>query len=464
LDAETVVPLDTWHPFGDAMSRRVDYYLTLLPRHAKYLEAAPPHTAGAADAPSNARTMVPRDSVAMPVNIMATARPSPPNIAFPLLAFHWTYSDGGVEAIDDPRNYFRGLRTGTLTLTRTEAIRVYLRRPWHQSGAETLGVVVYPAIANSARVAGDLNATDGGVVNRAYDYPNPDGRRNALASDVVPGPLRDFVSRWGFDPIWNERALPPLGLNHFPRAIADMAYETLNAPTANLAALARLALHEVHYDPVKNLWYSDVVVDMKDLGRPIGAHPFIRLNLVAYQKYALPGLQSSAIVATDPIPITGERSLQVTRSQPGRFEFVLSGNFAPNPPRATDFPRRHVIVELQHRDPSLPDDVEFLVKPNERFFRDRHTIQTTTLAWSENEKKYRGELTLPAATIARLHADSATADNQARMPGAHFAIVLKEEEFYRTLSAQPSATGDRTVMFNNVACAVRTLTSVTFLL
>jgi len=415
------------------MSRRVDYYLTLLPRHAQYLEAAPPRAVGAGDAGSIVRTMVPRDSVAMPVNIRATARPSPPNIAFPLLAFHWTYSDGGVEPIDDPRNYFRGLKTGTLTLTRTEAIRVYLRRPWHQSGAETLGVVVYP-----------------------------------LAGEAIPGQFRDIVSRWGFDPIWNERTLPPLGLNHFPRAIDDVAHETLSPPTANVAALARLALHVVHYDPVKNLWYADVVVDMKDVGRPVGAHPFIRLNLVAHQKYALPGHQSSAIVATDLIPITGERSLRVTRSQPGRFDFVLSGNFAPNPPRVTDFPRRQVIVELQHRDPALPDDVEVLVKPNERFVRDRHALQTVTLAWCEAEQTYRGELTLPSATIARLRADSGTQNpnthDPTRMPEAHFAIVLKEEEFYRTLSAQPSATGDRTVIFNNVACAVRTLTSVTFLL
>jgi hypothetical protein len=471
LKDNTVVELnavgDVWHPFGDAMSRRVDYYLTLLPRHAQYLEAVSP-TASANDIPLSARTMVPRDSIALPLDLKATARPSPPNIAFPLLAFHWNYHDGGVGPIDDPRNYFRGLKIGTLTLTRSEAIRVYLRRPWHQSGAQTLGVVVYPAITNTIRVGGDLDSADAGVVNRAEDYPHSPGRTNALTGDVIPGPLRDIVSRWGFDPIWNERALPPLGPPHFLRAISDVAYEVLNPGTGHIASLARLALHAVDYDPVKNLWYSDVVVDMSDLGEPIGAHPFIRLNLVAHQKHGIQGVQSSAIVATDPIPITGQRSLQVTRRHPGRFEFVFSGNFAPDPPKATDFPRRRVVVELQHRDPSLPDDVELLLRPHQRPIKDQHVIKKTTLVRSKDEQTYRGQLTLPPATLASLQANASTTETNANnrpIPlGGHFAIVLKEQEFYRTLSSQPSATGDRTVMMNNVPCAVRTLTSMTFVL
>ena len=282
-----------------------------------------------ANAPINVRSMVLRDSVAVPLDITATAPPSPPNIAFPLLAFHWTYDDGSHEPTADPLNYFRGLKKGTLTLTRTEAIRVYLRRPWNQSGAETLGVVIYPAIANSIRLAGNLDEADGGVVNRSDHYPPVPGQTHPLAGDVIPGPFRDIVSRWGYDPIWNERALPPLGLQHFPHAINDVAYEALNTSPTEVTNLARLAVHAVHYDPVKNLWYSNVVVDMQDLGQPIGAHPFIRLNLVAHQKHGLPGLQSSAIVATDPIPLTGKRSLRVSRSQADQFEFVFSGNFAP---------------------------------------------------------------------------------------------------------------------------------------
>ena len=250
LQSPTEVKLeDVWHPFGDAKSRSVDYYLTLMPRHAQYLEAASTQNSGATDPRLVVRTMVPRDSIAASLDIKATARPSPPNIAYPLLSFHWTYDDGGREAIDDPRNYFRGLKTGTLTLTRTEAIRVYIRRPWNQSGAETLVVVVYPAIANSARVAGDLNPADGGVVNRSSDYPNEVGRRNALTGDVIPKPFRDIVFALGFRSNLERTGAATARAPAFPARHRRSGVR--NAERRNRGRREHWRgwrLHEVHYD------------------------------------------------------------------------------------------------------------------------------------------------------------------------------------------------------------------------
>ena len=439
------------HPFGDARNRRVDYAVTAQPRHAEFL--LPPTADGrvpAGDPVRLVRTPVPRTSDPLPLQIPGTARPATPQVAFPLLAFHWRCDDGGAAPVADPTRYFLRAKTGRLRLTRTEAIRVYLRRPWHQSGAEMLGVVVAPAVLNSVRIDGDLTPGDGGVVNRFSEYPNDAGPKNALAGEVLPSELRGLVSRWGFDPVWPERALPPLSAGHFPRALADVAYETLSDATGKVERLANLLPHEVHYDAAKNLWYADVVVDLRDLGRRDGARPFVRLNLVTYRKHGLPGLTASAVVATDPVPVGGERQLVVARPAPGRFEFALAGDFPSDPP-AGRFPRRRVVAELQHRDPALPPEVELLLKPAERFDHARHVAHEVELAWHAGTRNYRGVLELSPATQAALGAGRA-------------AVVVREEEFYRTLAAQPSGTGDRTVVVDDVACAVRTPSAYTFLI
>jgi hypothetical protein len=150
-------PSPIWHPFSDPAGRSVDYFLTVKPRHSKYLLEVVDDAGPAPKDPATlARTPVPRVSPPFNLNVAATARPGAPRVARLLPAFHWVISDGNGAAAD-PADYFHSRETGQLTLARKSAVRVYLRRPWHQTGPELLGVVLVPVIANTTRTGGDLD-------------------------------------------------------------------------------------------------------------------------------------------------------------------------------------------------------------------------------------------------------------------------------------------------------------------
>ena len=435
-------------PFPDAGTRRIDHFVSLTARHQQYLLPVDPMAAASPDAPI--RRPVPRVSVPLALDTRSTVRPAMPRVAYLGMAFRSRTNPGGKRDNPEYDEYFLHREKGELEVSRKPMIRIYLRRPWNRTGAERIGVVVCPAIQNTTATKGDLIADDPIVVNRASDYPNMEGRKGALAADVLPAKLRNSVSRWGFDPIWNEVALPPLALHHFPEALPEAAYEVLPSEPAEPERLASLALHGVEYNGARDQWYADVRLDTTDVGKAAQTHPFVRLNIVTHQAHALPGLQSSDIVACDPFPLPTERTLAVSRDSWTNFRFSFAGHFPAEPKSKTQFPRRRVVVEWQSRDPELPTGVEFLHKPDETLSERNPCLKEFELPWDAAARAYGGEVLLPPEAAAK-------------MREGHFALVLLEKEYYRTLSAQPSASGDRAETFNGTPCAVRILTSFTLL-
>ena len=433
-------------PFPDAGTRRIDYFVSLAARHQQYLLPVDPTAAAGPDAPI--RRPVPRVSVPLALDTRSTVRPAMPRVAYLGMAFRSRTNPGGKRDNPEYDDYFLHRERGELEVSRKPMIRIYLRRPWNRTGAERIGVVVSPAIQNTTATKGDLIADDPIVVNRAPEYPNIEGRKGALATDVLPAKLRNSVSRWGFDPIWNEVALPPLAMHHFPEALPEAAYEVLPSEPAEPERLASLALHGVEYNGARDQWYADVRLDTTDVGKAAQTHPFVRLNIVTHQAHALPGMQSSDIVACDPFPLPTERTLNVSRSSWTGFRFSFAGHFPAEPKSKTQFPRRRVVVEWQSRDPELPTGVEFLHKPNETLSERNPCLKEFELTWDAATRAYGGEVRLPP--------EAAT-----KMREGHFALVLLEKEYYRTLSAQPSASGDRAETLNDTPCAVRILTTFT---
>jgi hypothetical protein len=444
----TVAIPERWQPFADYRSRFAEFYLTAHPRHQKFLLPASTVLPKAND--TLVRTPIARSSLPQPLHTKASVMPMPPRVAHPLLAFHWSVTDGDTCDID-PLPYFTARSAGWLKLTRTEAIRVYLRRPWHQSGVEQLGVVLADAILNTTRTTGNfIEVKDNAAVNRASEYaggqPPPEER---IERDIIPTHFRELVSQWGYDPVWNERALPPLTLAHFPHARAQAEYREISSSDGQSKRLAKIALHDVRYDAAKNLWYSDLILNLNDIGQPIGCHPFVRLNLVTWQDHARDDGHHSSIVATDPIPITGERQLIAERKDAQNWRFELKGQFAENPKQ--EFPKRRVVLEVQRRPEGFPPEVELILSEKEKYDRSKHLVVESELAWNAGARTYTADLKLPPALW----------ESQSK---GRYAIVVREDEFYRTLADQPSASGDRIVMIGNAPCVAKTLSSFRFVI
>jgi hypothetical protein len=427
--------------FADARSRAVSFRLDVSPRYEKYL--LPERDQPPATQAELLRTPIRRSSVLRPSVAKSSMVPMPPNVAPPLLAFHWAATDGAA-AIDDPASYFAGKPTGWLTLTRTEAIRVYLRRPWHQSGTEQLGIVLVEAITNTTQKTGPIEANAGVVVNRWAMDPTKHGEKPGAIEETLPSALRESATRWGYDPIWPERALPPLTVGHFPLALPGAPAWAV--PAGGQVFPCVVARHEVRYDAAKNLWYADVVVDANDRTPALNGQPFVRLQLVTWQEHAIAECRASSPVTTDPIPLGGGRRLVAERKTAGLFRFELSGPIAAN--EKQKFPMRRVVVELQRKAKNAPPDVEVMVDEGQRYDRAGHVVREAELKRDDATGTYAGDFAIPPAMLA----DSAAA----------FTVVVREDVYVRTLADQPSGLGDRTEFVNGVRCAVVTMSSFRF--
>jgi hypothetical protein len=123
-----------------------------------------------------------------------------------------------------------------------------------------------------------------------------------------------------------------------------------------------LALHEVHFDSAKDLWYCDVQVDVSAGSGPSRALPFIRLGIASYQEHGLPGQRLSPVTVCEMYKLLGRRELEVVRHSERRFTVRLNGEFDV-PPEGSIFPQREVVVRLEARAPDLSPDVVHYAPP-----------------------------------------------------------------------------------------------------
>ncbi len=378
----TSVKFEFAHPFGDPRGRRVDYVVRVSSRFRKYLcdTTQVPQAYWRPSAEELARMHVPRLSTPWQLEVTSRVRPHKPDVAYMMHTFRWTVSAPLDLSLAAAKQYFRDRDRGRIVVTRSSLVRVYLHRPWHATGPEQLGVVVAPAVLNTIRVAKaqgttSLSPSDGGSWNAAA---SPEASyelgyaQEPLETHATPQSIRGLVSRWGSDPVWNEKAFSPLTADHFLARSPELVYDwvpladTISpSDTSNASFTAQplwIALHDASYDTAKERWFVDIEVDLAAGDVKLEAKPFLQLALVTYQRRSLVSQRSSPVVQCDPFKLDGRRELEIERRARCEFSIALRGDFD-HAPKPTDFPRREVVAELWSRDGSLSDDIMEYVGP-----------------------------------------------------------------------------------------------------
>jgi hypothetical protein len=185
---------------------------------------------------------------AQSVTLLASARPAAPVVHSVVPAFVWKAQQSGTTIISR--------RIG-------DYLRVYLERPWFDSGAGELLAVL---VAQEA-----VGVDDADQIN--------------------------YVSHASADAVFSlGGASGPLQRADLPRAVANAL---VSLPDAPAAAQIWAMGHGVQFDPVRRLWFSDIKIAIappEPLGEERPAHPFVRLKLARLQPAALPGLNVSTTV------------------------------------------------------------------------------------------------------------------------------------------------------------------------
>ncbi|MFD5426758.1 hypothetical protein ACFWI9_14915, partial [Streptomyces sp. NPDC127084] len=189
--------------------------------------------------------------------IPSSAPPAPPVVRQVVPLFHWDRPESG-----------QSRRRGN-------AVRVYLDRPWWNSGpGELLGVVVAPG------------------------------------TDEPSAALRQYLTAVGSDPSVVTPAVTPwLRLNCFPRSTASASSVELAEYEDDVVAVAG---HPVAFDSARDLWYCDIEVRTVD-GAPFASwFPFLRLALVRYQPHSLDKCSVSTVVQAPMAQLTPERTAGIS--------------------------------------------------------------------------------------------------------------------------------------------------------
>ena len=273
------------HEFGDTRYRRIEYWFDATTRFREFLRTDVltvtidgvrlPTEKGIMVTGARTRTWVP-----------SSAPPPAPKVLYVVPTFEWVRST-------DAAGKQSSMRRGG-------GIRVYLDRPWNESGyGEMLAVVLLPTA---------------GVTPVANDAP-----------------YKSIVTQWGNDPAWKSAFLPGQSptRSDFPlaRTAADPTgawlpgfapAEEADQPTGpfmvtNLtvpgagATPVDIAPHDVFYDTERELWYADIEISPR-----ASYFPFVRLALARYQPVSVGGCHLSNVVLADFMALTPTRWLSVT--------------------------------------------------------------------------------------------------------------------------------------------------------
>ncbi|MGU3543370.1 hypothetical protein [Methylobacterium sp. A52T] len=313
----------------------------------------------------------------------STARPPKPELAYLLPSFK------PVKRLDGSPGHLIEQRDGM--------IRCYVHRPWNATGDEKLGVVIFAAQVNTTLV-----------------------KEGSHREGIVPPSLRQHVSRWGFDPVWDDVATAPLTADDFVDAVDIVRYDDLAESAGSDWPPVGIALHDMRYMPRRDMWYADIAIRPPDQGMP-----FVRLALVRYQPNAVQGLTMSNVELADPIVLPSHRRLTIYRVGEGtRIE--VRGNFdglRRSTRKKQSLPSRRMVVELRQRTSGLPVDIEGPLA-----FGDRHGIASLD-SWDLQ----RAEPSLFAGSIP-------LGSNVMKNAGG-FYLAVKELEVFPTAASHRDRTG-----------------------
>ncbi|MEO7600403.1 MAG: hypothetical protein ABIV50_15830 [Opitutus sp.] len=162
---------------------------------------------------------------------------------------------------------------------------MYLERPWWTSGeSERLGVVF----------------KSGGIDSSS--------------------PFKPYVTQWGLDPAFDSAA-PAAGptLAAFPAAVNTRSNVSLDEVGDDQDIFA-VGGHSVEFDPVRKLWFSDLVIKA-------GASyfPFVRLALARFQPFSIDDCHLSRVVLTDFVQLVPDRTLDVRWLSANRVRVKIFG-------------------------------------------------------------------------------------------------------------------------------------------
>lgn len=325
------------------------------------------------------------------LELVSSARPPKPEIAYLLPA----YSSRPPLLKETDR----------LVEQRDSVIRVYLYRPWNATGDERLGVAVYSAQINTSRIKEDVSS-----------------------EGLIPQGLRPYVSRWGFDPVWDNVAYSPLTIDDFTNAVDVARYDDVVELDGSELPPVSVALHEVKYSIKKDMWYADIAVRAPEAGLP-----FVQLALVRYQPHSVPRLSMSEVTLADPIVHPGQRRLIIERPSANAIQVALGGNFdRPTGQPASRLPKRKVVVELRQRIVGLPLDFEGpLAHGDVRI--DNQSLDRWELDRASDWKSFAGKVSL-STTVLRKPQD--------------FYLAVKEFEVFSAAASYRDLTGSSGTTFS----------------
>jgi hypothetical protein len=272
------------HNFGDTKHRNVTYAMRATTRFREYYPPAPTSTdpeklALIQEKERDTYSTIFSDTT---VNVLSTARPPAPNLAYVIPTFRWE------------QNVIK--KTGSDSRRWGGGLRIYFERPWFASGeGERLGIVLYP---------GTLTGP--------------------LCKIMAP-----HITQWGRDPIWGLK--PPTGsfperkLSPFPgqsdfrwhnaqpeyqSGLVLEAFEKLKPAdvgcTSGEQFEVAVVAFEPEFDQERGLWRCDI-----EMNPGTAYFPFVRLALARYQRHALDSKENdcriSSVVQAEFMQLTPDR-------------------------------------------------------------------------------------------------------------------------------------------------------------
>jgi hypothetical protein len=346
IDLATAGGGDLKHEFGDTKHRRVSYAATATTRFREYLPAV-------VSADVDELQVVGPERV---IHVPNAARPAAPVVHAVMPTFRWS---------ELPEDEFD---PSVRARSRAGGLRVWLERPWFDSGeGELLGVVV--SGGDGVLGAGDLR--------------------------------RQYVSLWGKDPIrvsgQLEAPLPrPRDFSGDGLVVRDRL--TLSETGSRHPGVSVVG-HPVRYSEARDMWFADLAVD------PDEAYwPFLRLALTRFQPWSIADAELSQVAVVDFVQLTNERTAAIARPSDDVVRVTVSGiteqRSAPalssgsgRPPLAFALPPNRGVRAWVERRGSLASDLDW------HPVGDR--IELPRVDEDEVMRVWSGDVPLPAPIEAR---------------------------------------------------------------
>ena len=181
-----------------------------------------------------------------------------------------------------------------------------------------------------------------------------------VLADPNGGSVAPYYTQWGADPLWKAYSLTATGAPtaaNFPLAVTTIHTGiTLEEATGTYG----LAVHGVHFDHDRDLWYCDV-----QLTTGLAYFPFVRLALVRFQSNSLTGLHASRVVMADCLQTVPTRSSVVDLSVAGVVSVTVSGAWYQFGPSSGGYPgpnlaTGYMYAQLERQTPGLTDELSWL--------------------------------------------------------------------------------------------------------